>query len=370
MPSSDGDGLRAAIVAQPDDDIVRLIYADWLQENGQPARAQFIRVQVAAAQAEPFSPQALKEEKTAAGLLDANPHWRRALLKRAIRVEFARGFAERVYVDAAVFPRDAESLFAEEPVRAIQVMRYAGSVPVSLAPFFETPQLQQVARLDVTDLRMAPDEFALLSGSPHLMNLTDLCLRGNAVPPDWLSDLLTDPVGPPLTGLDVFDLSHLGPRLALLFPSLLHRFKRLNIGHIRFSSQEIQRVLNSQCLKEIEELRIGWFASAAQEGALSHVNPGFVIPWNHLRLLDLSGQRLGDEGASEIVKELCRRKEPSPLRWLSLAGTRLGADGVRALVRSDESKVRLFRLDVSLNGLSASQGHALIKRFPEAVVTH
>lgn len=35
------------IIARPDDDTPRLVYADWLSENGQEERAEFIRVQVA-----------------------------------------------------------------------------------------------------------------------------------------------------------------------------------------------------------------------------------------------------------------------------------------------------------------------------------
>jgi uncharacterized protein (TIGR02996 family) len=34
-----------AILRQPDEDVVRLAYADWLEENGAPDRAEFIRVQ-------------------------------------------------------------------------------------------------------------------------------------------------------------------------------------------------------------------------------------------------------------------------------------------------------------------------------------
>ena len=33
------DALLAAIHADPDDDTARLVYADWLQENGQSDRA-------------------------------------------------------------------------------------------------------------------------------------------------------------------------------------------------------------------------------------------------------------------------------------------------------------------------------------------
>jgi uncharacterized protein (TIGR02996 family) len=44
---SDETALLDAIRAAPDDDAPRLVYADWLEENGQPERAEFIRVQCA-----------------------------------------------------------------------------------------------------------------------------------------------------------------------------------------------------------------------------------------------------------------------------------------------------------------------------------
>lgn len=42
--------LLAAILADPADDTSRLVYADWLEENGDEARAEFIRVQIKLAQ--------------------------------------------------------------------------------------------------------------------------------------------------------------------------------------------------------------------------------------------------------------------------------------------------------------------------------
>jgi uncharacterized protein (TIGR02996 family) len=35
-----------AIKDDPADDAVRLVFSDWLEENGQPARAEFLRLQV------------------------------------------------------------------------------------------------------------------------------------------------------------------------------------------------------------------------------------------------------------------------------------------------------------------------------------
>lgn len=42
---TDGEALLAAILANPADDTARLVYADWLQEQGEEERAKFIRVQ-------------------------------------------------------------------------------------------------------------------------------------------------------------------------------------------------------------------------------------------------------------------------------------------------------------------------------------
>src|SRR5262245_45387884 len=44
---TDGDALLAAVHAAPDDDAPRLVFADWLDEHGQPERAAFLRIQVA-----------------------------------------------------------------------------------------------------------------------------------------------------------------------------------------------------------------------------------------------------------------------------------------------------------------------------------
>ena len=46
---SDEAAFREKIIAEPDDDTHRLVYADWLQEHGQEVRAEFIRAQVALA---------------------------------------------------------------------------------------------------------------------------------------------------------------------------------------------------------------------------------------------------------------------------------------------------------------------------------
>jgi uncharacterized protein (TIGR02996 family) len=47
---NDGDALLTTILAKPEEDTPRLVYADWLEENYQPARAEFIRADCELAQ--------------------------------------------------------------------------------------------------------------------------------------------------------------------------------------------------------------------------------------------------------------------------------------------------------------------------------
>lgn len=84
----DAAPFLAAIRAAPDDDAPRLIYADWLDEHGQPERAEFIRVQCELARRE--SPELRKREsELLAGRRDelAEP-----LTAPGLQFRFWRGF--------------------------------------------------------------------------------------------------------------------------------------------------------------------------------------------------------------------------------------------------------------------------------------
>jgi uncharacterized protein (TIGR02996 family) len=92
------DPFLRAILEKPDDDLPRLIYADWLDEHGDPARAEFIRAQCTLARiprnAKPRPPdyRVLGERLTA--LLMANrSEWLRplAVWLRQLKVMWAGG---------------------------------------------------------------------------------------------------------------------------------------------------------------------------------------------------------------------------------------------------------------------------------------
>ena len=43
------ESFLQAIRAEPEDDTLRLVFADWLDDHGQPERAEFIRLQIESA---------------------------------------------------------------------------------------------------------------------------------------------------------------------------------------------------------------------------------------------------------------------------------------------------------------------------------
>ena len=56
MPFPKNPALEAAVIADTENDLPRLVYADWLDEHGDPARAAFIRVQCALHDKNPADP--------------------------------------------------------------------------------------------------------------------------------------------------------------------------------------------------------------------------------------------------------------------------------------------------------------------------
>src|SRR4051812_4681582 len=96
------DPLLAAVIAEPDDDTVRLAFADWLAENGDEARAEFIRVQVRLAQLPAWDREAkLLRFRERLLLIRHGEEWRAQLPKLAGIAwgKFERGFIAEVVAD-------------------------------------------------------------------------------------------------------------------------------------------------------------------------------------------------------------------------------------------------------------------------------
>jgi uncharacterized protein (TIGR02996 family) len=174
-----------AILADPEDDAPRLIYADWLEENGEPDRAEFIRVQCALAgmtRTDPRWPALWDRERD---LIVANGHaWSMGLRRFVISYWTRRGFVEAVTVRASVLVQHAAELFAMAPIRRAIIEDAAPSMDALAG----CPYLERLTSLQVREdfyLRnrrgFGAEEARLLAQSPHLCNLVSLDLSGQHI---------------------------------------------------------------------------------------------------------------------------------------------------------------------------------------------
>src|SRR4051812_13692072 len=103
---SDRDALLAAIRAQPDEDTPRLVFADYLEENDEAARAAFVRAQVELARTPPWEPFAVRcrwrqpELATGKPFLDTLPHTPGGAILGWADAPFRRGFGWALLVRA------------------------------------------------------------------------------------------------------------------------------------------------------------------------------------------------------------------------------------------------------------------------------
>src|SRR5262245_71652 len=103
MPHEDeGRAFLEAIREAPEDDTPRLVYADWLDDHGDEARAEFVRLQCELARLGPKEERRAGLEQRERQLLASNRGtWLGPLAKVLHRCTFSRGFPE----DLTVRPR-------------------------------------------------------------------------------------------------------------------------------------------------------------------------------------------------------------------------------------------------------------------------
>jgi uncharacterized protein (TIGR02996 family) len=122
-----------AICDNPEDDTPRLVFADWLEENGQPERAEFILVQIEMAslgQDDPRRPALA--DRSRALFFDPTAAWGRELRELLTYSAWERGFVWRVALTAARFLAHAEAIFRLAPVREVRLERAGTRVAVVL----------------------------------------------------------------------------------------------------------------------------------------------------------------------------------------------------------------------------------------------
>ena len=189
---SDHDALLAAILASPDDDLPRLVFADWLEESGQPAnaaRAQFIRLQVEAAHHPDGSVEALRLVRAAAAHRgsfadEADAVFATSQGRTWVVAIRRRGFVDEVRGPSRYVLPTCAGLFAAAPVRLLDLdtpsdpFAGTGRQPAWLGRLRELKlRIQRAAHVDAT---------RAVAESRWLIGLTTLDLSGNAMLDEWV----------------------------------------------------------------------------------------------------------------------------------------------------------------------------------------
>src|SRR5690348_891572 len=109
QPMNTADALLRDICENPDDDTPRLVLADWLEEHGQPERAELIRVQCESARLSPeHSRQKRLQKRTEELLKEHALDWAETLpwpkgVQWCEQYKYFRGGYHRGFVSQATF---------------------------------------------------------------------------------------------------------------------------------------------------------------------------------------------------------------------------------------------------------------------------
>jgi uncharacterized protein (TIGR02996 family) len=130
------DAFLQAIREAPQDDSLRLVYADWLTDHGEGDRGEFIRVQVELARLPPADARRSAMQRRERELLNAHEAaWRAELpsLPAVAWGPFVRGFAETMHIpDRQLFLNHLDGCF-DDQLRAFALACPHGIRPLSAA---------------------------------------------------------------------------------------------------------------------------------------------------------------------------------------------------------------------------------------------
>lgn len=259
------------ILEQPDADAPRLVFADWLEERGDPL-AELIRVQCDLAQAKPSDPRSqplrLREREL---LEDHDDKWLGPIREMGLSGRFHRGLLEVAITGAQRLFECAEQLFS----------------------------LPWVLHIELRDPAIDSDSLTRLAGSPYFARLQRLDLSRSYVGNSGLLALSRSPYGCSLT--------------------------QLNLKHIQVSSDGLRAITESLNLSRLTELRLfgnGIGATGARALAL-------CPQLRRLRILDLSYNHVGTVGGEYLAES----QFLNHLRTLYVRGNNIGPRGKKALLR-------------------------------------
>jgi len=396
--------LLRAIRDMPDEDTPRLMYADYLDEEGFSARAEFIRVQIALARLPPHDPQrAPLEDREHELLAEHECSWLGISpddMDELTEWEFSRGFLHEVTASPFFMRGPGAELCASHPIRRWRVMGGQDNMEadlrdasqrgwfsrlnaIDLAGWFETigqlstffsraefPLLQELGLTHREGVQHLPEILAHASfrnqlkvlhcgGSMYgeggrldanaLVRALDgkCCLKELSVPftlmmADDLRDLLRGECCRELNSLAVRD-NEIAPDAWDAFRRARCRLHELDISHTPLGAISLDRLLGCASLSELRSLHMNGCGSA-MTNLRALASSRFWTQAEELRM-----QQGSIPEAS--LEPLFKAAGPPNLRILDVAGNWVRDEGVAQLCQAPWTG-SLAYLDVSQNYLS------------------
>lgn len=353
---TDADALLAAVCAEPDDDTPRLVFADYLDEAGEPERAAFIRVQIALARTAPWEPFAVHHRWHRSEWVGGRPFRHTLPLLPAPHLEwpqapFRRGFGWALWVRSLpAWEQFSPGWVGRVPLG--ELCLWGAATLDDWRRFADSPLIPRLRRLRFVDNPIEP--LLVLRDHPAALGLTDLFFdrSSGAGMPVVVEDLLAAPLGRTIRGLH-FDVGYTSVRgLVEALNSGAPRLERLSLTNLGLDETALAELVAGPVFSGLRELtlsknplgppgvgrvlnhlpdhlhtlildRVGW------EAPLPPLRPRGATG-RGLRRLDVShNPRLGDS-----LRFLDDTLDMSGLRSLALRGSHLGPDVLRDMVRS------------------------------------
>ncbi len=242
MPPPGYEPFLKAICENPDDDTVRLVYADWLEENGDPERAEFIRLQIAVPdRPREFDPRYARVEE----LRKLHSGKWRAEVPQVNGVtygQFRRGFLDRVtFRNFQGFVARGGGLLTQIPACDVRLVQVQAS---DIGTLLSSPHVSQITLVRINAGIACPEVIERLVATEWEWRLRELEIsaRGpNAIHPFRPRPMIADREALLLARATVFprlwSLRLTGVTLSpVAYRELVERFGRGLWTHPRMSS--------------------------------------------------------------------------------------------------------------------------------------
>ncbi|MCE9568297.1 MAG: TIGR02996 domain-containing protein [Planctomycetes bacterium] len=327
MPFTDEEPFLDAIFTRYHDDGPRLMYADFLDDSGEPERAELVRVQIALAKL-PDDDHRRTELADRNAELHAthSAEWQEHLSHLIAAAEFRRGVLDSVSVDAEAFLTNGAELFRLARVRRLRLLDAA---PV-MEKLIESPLLALVRELDLCGNDLGNGGLNVLIRSPFLTHLDELDLGFN--------------------GLDDAGLEALAKASTLVNLSSL-----LLNDNAEITSHGVAELAESPFFAGLTTLDL--CGNDINETGVLALTTKKAFP--RLNTLRLKGNHFGDEGMAHLAHAALLERMLTHSPHLDLRQNGIGPDGVAALAECP-ALACCASLDLSANYLSDRGFAALI----------